>query len=270
MIERSGTKHNVEYSTFQRCITIPEGGVNAACIPQNLHLGFEVVVAGYMSSDGEKSCDACIDGSTGPPVVLCCTCHHLICKHCHDHLKHGKIFYHHELVGLDKDSIKLVPSIMTPTERLCNQPHKYNLKLFCKACQFLTCKDYTFAIHKDHRIAAMCNNAKVHRDAMREALVCAQEVTSKLIRAIDDNDKMAEQVETTRENVTLIITQAFEQLHQTIEKRKKTLLSEMEAISLSKTTALTLHKEQLMKMQDEIGHYTEMTSHILQTHTDYE
>ena len=100
--------------------------------------------------------------------------------------------------------------------------------------------------------------------------MCAQEVTSKLTRAIDANDKMAEQVETSRENVTLIITQAFEQLHITIEERKKTLLSEMEAISLSKTTALTLHKEQLMKMQDEIGHYTEMTSHILQTHADHE
>ena len=103
-----------------------------------------------------------------------------------------------------------------------------------------------------------------------KALVCAQEVTSKLTRAIDANDKMAEQVKTTRQNVTLIITQAFEQFHQTIEERKKTLLSEMEAISLSKTTALSLHKEQFMKMQDEIGHYTEMTSHILQTHTDHE
>ncbi|KAL5515388.1 hypothetical protein EMCRGX_G000548 [Ephydatia muelleri] len=98
----------------------------------------------------------------------------------------------------------------------------------------------------DHRIADMCNIAKVHRDAIREALVCAQEVTSKLTRAIDANDKMAEQ------------------------ERKKTLLSEMEAISISKTTALSLLKEQLMKMQDEIGHYTEMTSHILQTHTDHE
>ena len=29
-------------------------------------------------------------------------------------------------------------------------------------------------------------------------------------------------------------------------------------------------KEQLMKMQDEIDYYTEMTSHILQTHTDHE
>eukprot|EP00731_Ephydatia_muelleri_P000400 Em0001g400a len=119
----------------------------------------------------------------------------------------------------------------------------------------------------DHRIADMCNIAKVHRDAMREALACAQEMTSKLTRAIDANDKMAEQVYTSRGNATLIITQAFEQLHQTIEERKKTLLSEMETISLSKTTALSLHKEQLMKMQDEIGHYTEM---ILQTHTDHE
>ena len=116
----------------------------------------------------------------------------------------------------------------------------------------------------------MCNVAKVQRDAMREALVCAQDVTSKLTRAIDANDTMAEQVGTSRENATLIITQAFEQLHQTIEERKKALLSEMEAISFSKTTALALRKEQLMKMQDEIDCYTEMTSLILQTHTDHE
>ena len=68
----------------------------------------------------------------------------------------------------------------------------------------------------------------------------------------------------------MIIAQAFELLHQTIEERKKTLLSEMEAISVSKKTALTLHKDQLMMMQDEIGRYTEMTSLILQTHTDQE
>ena len=44
----------------------------------------------------------------------------------------------------------------------------------------------------------------------------------------------------------------------------------MEAISLSKTTALSLQKKQLVKIQDEIGCYTQMTSHILQTHTDHE
>eukprot|EP00731_Ephydatia_muelleri_P009373 Em0004g1711a len=263
----------MECPTCQRRITIPEGGVNA--IPQNLHLGFEVEVAGYMSkigSDGEKSCDVCIDRSTGPAVMFCCTCHHFLCKPCHDDHKRNKTLYHHQTVGLDKESLKLLPSIMKPTEYLCSQPNheKEELKFYCETCQFLTCRDCTLVFHKDHRIAEMCNIAKVNRDAMREAVVCAQEVTSKLTRAIDATGKMAEGIKTSRENATLLINQAFEQLHQTIEERKKALLSEMEGMSLFKKTALTLQKEELMKMQDEIGRYTEMTSHILQTHTDHE
>ena len=68
----------------------------------------------------------------------------------------------------------------------------------------------------------------------------------------------------------MAINQAFELLQQTLEERKKTLLSEVEAILLSKTTALTLQKEQFEKMVEDIGHYTEVVSHILQTHTDLE
>ena len=264
----------MECPTCQRSITIPEGGVNT--IPRNLHLGFEVEVAGCISkigSDGEKSCDACIDGSTGPAVVFCCTCHHLLCKPCHDHHKRNKILQHHQMVGLDKESLKVLPSIMKPiTKRFCSQPdhEKNELEHYCETCQLLTCRDCTLVLHKDHRIDEVCNIANVHRDAMREALVCAQEVTSKLTEAFDANDKMAEQVGTSRENSTLIITHAFEQLHQIIEERKKALLSNVEAISLSKTTAVALQKEKLMKMQDEIDRYTEMTSLILQTHTDHE
>ena len=260
-IERSGTKQNMECPTCQRSFTIPEGGVNA--IPQNLHLGFEVEVAGYMSkigSDGEKSCDACIDGSTGPAVVLCCTCHELLCSSCHEYHKRSRKLSNHVIIGLDKESLKLLPSIMKPiTEHFCSQPdhEKNELKFYCEMCQLLVCRDCTLVLHRDHKIDEMCNIAMVHRDAMREALVCAQEVTSKLTRAINANDKMAEQVEVSRENATLIITQAFEQLHQTgIEERRKTLLTELEAIYISKTTALTLQKEELMKMQDEIGRYT--------------
>eukprot|EP00731_Ephydatia_muelleri_P009104 Em0004g1442a len=218
----------MECPSCQRSITIPEGGVND--IPQNLHLGFEVEVARYMSRigcDDEKSCDACIDGGMGPAVVFCCTCHQLLCKLCHDYHKRNKILQHHQIVELGKDSLELLPFTIKPAERLCSLPqHDKVLKFYY--------------------------------------------VASKLTRAIIANDKEAEQVQTSRANITLIITQAFEQLRQTIEDRKKALLSEMEAISVFKTTSLTLQNEQLKKMQDEIGRYTEMTTRILQTHTDHE
>ena len=245
-IERSGDKQKMECPTCQRSITIPEGGVNA--IPQNLHLGFEVEVAGYMSkigSGGEKSCDACIDGGKGPAMVFCCTCRQFLCTFCHEYHRCNKIMSHHQMVGLDQESVRLLPSIMTPTEHLCSQPlhQKEELKFYCETCQCLVCRGCTLVLHKDHGIAEVCNIAKVHRDGMREVLVCAQEMASKLTSAIGANDKMAEQVETSRENATLLINQAFEQFHQAIEERKKTLLSEMGAITLSKTTSLSLQKE---------------------------
>ena len=137
-IERSGDKQKMECPTCQRSIAIPEGGVNA--IPQNLHLGFEVEVAGYMSkigSGGENSCDACIDGDKGPAVVFCCTCRQFLCTFCHEYHRRNKILRHHQMVGLDQESVRLLPSIMTPTEHLCSQPHhdKAKSKFYCETCQ---------------------------------------------------------------------------------------------------------------------------------------
>ena len=103
-----------------------------------------------------------------------------------------------------------------------------------------------------------------------EALEHAKEVVTKLTGAMDENIRMIEQVEISKQTAFLAINQAFELLQQTLEERKKTLLSELEAISLSKTTALTLQKEQFEKMIGDIGHYTDMASQILQTHTDHE
>ena len=102
------------------------------------------------------------------------------------------------------------------------------------------------------------------------ALEDAKKVVTKLTGAMDENNRMIEQVEISKQIALLAINQAFEILQQTLEERKKTLLSELEAISLSKTTALTLQKEQFEKTVGDIGHYTDMASQILQTHTDHE
>ncbi|KAL5496804.1 hypothetical protein EMCRGX_G013164 [Ephydatia muelleri] len=124
--------------------------------------------------------------------------------------------------------------------------------------------------HKSHSVKEISTVAKTHQMEISGALETAKEVATKLIGAIDGNNRMLEQVETSKRNAFLAINQAFETLQQTLEERKKTLLSELEAISLSKTTALTLQKELFEKMVGVIGHYTDMAFQILQTHTDHE
>ena len=102
---------------------------------------------------------------------------------------------------------------------------------------------------------------------MRGTLQCVQDT---LAGAIDANEKTMKQVETTKQEAELAIKHAFEQLYETLEERKKALLSELENIALTQTTSLTLQKEQLEKIKKDISHYPEMTSHILQTYTDHE
>ena len=251
--------------------SIPVGG--ASVLPQNLHLGFEVEVAGYMSkmtSNSDVACDQCAEGSSDPAVVFCCACHHFLCTFCLEHHKRNRIWSKHKIVGLDQEGARQLHTTMKPRDHYCSQPNHEDNKLnfYCETCSLLVCLHAV--THNGHTMTNISTLAKAQQMEMTGALEEAKEVVTNLTGAIDENKRMIEQVEISNRTAFLAVNQAFETLQQTLEERKKTLLSELEAISLSKSTALTLQKEQFEKMVGDIGHYTDMASQILQTHTDHE
>ena len=178
----------------------------------------------------------------------------------------------HSVIGLDRESATLLPTLIKPTEHHCYDPKrmKLDLEFYCKTCRCFVNQLCVMILHKDHNISELSTVAEADRDEMRGTLQCAQEVVSTLAGAIDANKKMMQQVETSKQEAELAIIHTFKQLMETLEERKKVLLMELETIALSKTTSLTLQKEQFEKIQLDISHYTEVTSHILQTHTDHE
>ena len=271
-IEKSGSQQMFQCPICEQNTSIPVGG--ASVLPQNLHLGFEVEVAGYMSKivNSEVCCDECMDGSNSPAVVFCCTCCQFLCKHCHNHHKRSRHLSKHSMVELDQEGARQLHTTMKPRDHYCSQPsHEDNkLNFYCETCSLLVCLHCTTVTHKSHSVKEISTVANIHHMEITGALEDAKEVVTKLTGAIEGNNRMIEQVEISKQTAFLAINQAFEILQQTLEERKKTLLSELEAISLSKTTALTLQKEQFEKMVGDIGHYTDMASQILQTHTDHE
>ena len=272
-VEDAEPQRSLQCPTCLRKFPIPPGG--ASVLTRNLHLGYEVEIAEYMSkflSDHAVSCTFCVNGCSNHAVVFCCSCRMFLCKAGQDCHKYAPQLFAHSVVGLDKESATLLPTIMKPAELYCThlKHKKQELDFYCKSCNSSVCRDCIISSHKDHNFTELSTVAETHRDEMRRALTCAQKDTSVLAAAIDTNNKMTQQMETSKQEAELAIKHAFRLLLETLEQRKKALLTDLEAISLSKTTALTLQKEQLMKIQDEIGHYTEMTSHILQTHTDHE
>ena len=219
-------------------------------------------------------CDHCIDGRNGPAVVFCCTCRQFLYKHCEDHHRSGRQLSKHDIIRLDQEGAKHLLAIMKPREYYCTQPNHEENKMhsYCQTCQCLihVCGDDVPVAHKDHSITELSTIAQNHRDSIQKVLANARETVARVTGAIDANNKVREHVMLSKMKAHEAIDQAFETLQQALELRKTTLLSELESISLSKTTALTLQKETFEKLIEEIGYYTEMAVHSLQTHTDHE
>ena len=106
-IDKSGSQQMFQCPICEQNTSIPVGG--ASVLPQNLHLGFEVEVAGYMSkmvSNSEVCCDECVDGRNGLAVVFCCMCRQFLCKHCRDHHSSSRKLSKHKIVGLDQEGAR--------------------------------------------------------------------------------------------------------------------------------------------------------------------
>lgn len=258
--------------TCERSITIPMGGPNT--LPQNLHLAFEVEIAGYMSKivGNKEICDECVDENSVPAVSFCITCCEFLCNPCYDHHKRHRKLCKHDMVQLNQDGAIQLQTIMKPKDHYCSQPnHEDNkLNIHCETCNILVCRDCTAVVHKSHDVTEIVTVAKKRQVESKEAVQDAEEVATKLTAAIGGNNKMIEKVKISISNAHSIIHQAFDILQKRLEERKIQLLSELEDIALSKTTALTQQKEQFEKVVVEIGRYTEAASNILKTHTDYE
>ena len=249
-IGKSGSQQMFLCPICERNSSIPVGG--ASGLPQNLHLGFEVEVAGYMSkmvNNSDVACDHCIDGGNGPAVVFCCTCHQFLCKVAYEYHRADRHLSKHNMVGLDQEGARQLHTTMKPRDHYCSQPNHWNndLNFNCATCSLLVCLHCTTVSHKSHTVMEISTVAKTHQMLITGALEDAREVVTKLTGAMDENNRMLQPVEISKRNATLAIYKAFETLQQTLEERKKTLLSELEAISLSKTTALTLQKEQSLR-----------------------
>ena len=195
-------------------------------------------------------------------------------SHVHVHIchNHAPQLSQHNVIGLDRESATLLPTLIKPTEHHCSHPKhkKLDLDFYCKTCRCFICQLCVIAVHKEHNITELSTVAEADRDEMRGTLQCAQEVVSTLVGAIDANKKVMQQVETSKQEAELAIIQTFKQLLETLEERKKVLLMELETIALSKTTSLTLQKEQFETIQHDISHYTEVTSHITPNQCSYQ
>ena len=181
-IEKSGSQQMFQCPICEQNTNIPVGG--ASVLPQKLHLGFEVEVAGYMSkmtSNSDVACDQCAEGSSDLAVVFCCACHHFLCAFCLEHHKRNRIWSKHKIVGLDQEGARQLHTTMKPGDHYCSQPNHEDNKLnfYCETCSLLVCLHCTTVTHKGHSVKEISTVAKTHQIEISGALENAKKGSDK-------------------------------------------------------------------------------------------
>lgn len=92
------------------------------------------------------TCNACTEGDTA--TTHCPSCNKFLCEFCSK--AHARLleYRQHKVVPLDEVDVKALKSFQRP--RYCSQHRGEILRLYCKTCHTLICRDCTIVDHREH------------------------------------------------------------------------------------------------------------------------
>ena len=152
--EEQGSKDSLKCPMCQKRATLPEGGSDT--IQKDIRRSHEADVArlaSRMQSEEKKSCDLCVNNSTGPAVSFCHDCSNFLCKPCSDYHKICRMFLNHKLESVGRSQSKILDIKVTdiphkPTN--CQVHEDEILKFYCETCSSLICRDCMAIEHSGH------------------------------------------------------------------------------------------------------------------------
>ena len=190
---------------------------------------YEAEVAGLKSSNSRKLkvqvCDEC--ERSGPIRCYCSDCKNYLCDECGLQIhKRLKSFRGHKVIPIEEINATILQSHQI---HYCGTHKNEALKLFCKTCSKLICRDCTLVDHRQHNYAFV-EEARKHVEG--EVASLRAEVEQKL-RQFQRNLQEIKKVEVSAtghpEVVKADINTFFDKLVRCIEERRKVLMQQAEA-----------------------------------------
>ena len=199
---------------------IPKGGVGH--YPEDLSILPELEQA----KGEQKICGLCTTGDIG--VAYCAQCGDYLCEVCRDVVhKRGKVYVSHSVMPLNE-----APTVPSSTKQLhsrCRKHIDYKLEVYCKTCSAVVCSMCMLELgHKNHQYDFIKNvgDELMKRIAKStESLDVKEKEVKSMLHSIE---KLETMIADRRAQLEQDITKSCDVYIAMIQKRKQTLLSEIE------------------------------------------
>ena len=207
---------------------IPSGGLGELLTDFIASYELEVTSLKSSQSRSAKKAITCGECERADPVVSYCSdCQNYLCQVCSEQLhKMLKAYRGHKVIQIQELDATALQSSQV---KYCAKHKKEPVKLYCETCNEPICRDCTVVEHRDHSY----NFAHDARKKIDNELVSLRENVEHKVAVFKGNLGEIKKVETAAASYSQVvnadINTFFDQLIQSIEARRKYLLTQAEA-----------------------------------------
>ena len=222
----------------------------------------------------EGTCEEC---SKSMLSAYCSDCKHFICSHCVDLHQQMKVLSTHKIISLEEYRRNLLKQITNPTRRsstesLVCQQHGEALRIFCKTCRRLICKDCTVVNHALPRHNWEFTETLVgsQKADLQRHIQAVRKMQTSVETNISEGKSAIEKVYAQRDSICETIITSFDTLVARLEECKQQVLKNASRAVDSKLGQLSDQVQQLTLKDDELKYLVKVCEENIEHTTDQE
>ena len=215
-------------------------------------------------------CESGVDEN--PAVAHCLTCSDHLCESCFELHKKQKLSRDHNVVLL-KDLSQLdqktgVKSVHR--KQHCDEHKDELLKLFCKACEKVICRDCALVKHRDHDYVFVHEFRPEAQRQLVGLVKKAKEKQSEFKVHCDSLAKIRESSSASFDTSRRELNATFDKLIKSIENRRKALLADFDALSETEEKKLNAETDYLEIALARLSNSIQFTEKLFDNEDDVE
>ena len=222
------------------------------------------------------SCEECSE-SNSTVVARCSDCEHFICSRCVETHQQMKVLSTHKIVSLKDHRHNLLEQISSPVRHgsfsamLC-QKHSEPLKIYCKTCRRLICKDCTVLNHAQpkHNWDFMESLVSGQKADLQRNLQTIREMYAVAEMAVTDGKSALEKAAVQKDLICDTISSSFDKLITRLEECRERVLENSKKEVELKLTHLSDQIQQMDLKANELQHLIRVCEQSAEHTTDQE
>ena len=275
--KQEGLKYIVVCPVCSERRELPKTGLSS--LP-DAHFKTTMVKLYRLLDGGGGRCEECKTTETSVINSICdqCGC---ICDSCVENHKKLRAYSEHKTISLKEGGsgradLSDKVTFLQPAADACNMTCMHHtgepLKMYCKTCKRLVCRDCTLSQHRqpNHQSDLISTIITAQKDEVKQCLSSIQELQAKVSAVVKEADSNQETIEQQREAAKFTISASLEELFRKLDQLKEKLLQSVDEEADNEISKLVKFRKRAEKRESEINELIEISDQSFKYCTDQE